>query len=104
MVLARGVGRDLRLSHGRQSWRGEIRARRNPEAARGQAAGRNGITSSSRSAANPHGTWLNEKTVIDQAPPPGRSRQGPVGLQHPGKPLTPDMPVEFANFLLKELP
>jgi len=47
---------------------------------------------------------LNEKTVIDQARLPGVPARGPIGLQHPGKPLTPDMPVEFANFLLKELP
>jgi len=47
---------------------------------------------------------LNEKTVIDQARLPGVPAKGPIGLQHPGKPLTPDMPVDFANFLLKELP
>jgi hypothetical protein len=47
---------------------------------------------------------LNDKTVIDQARLPGVPAKGPIGLQHPGKPLTPDMPVEFANFLLKELP
>jgi len=47
---------------------------------------------------------LNEKTVIDQARLPGVPAKGPIGLQHPGKPLTPDLPVEFANFLLKELP
>jgi putative membrane-bound dehydrogenase-like protein len=47
---------------------------------------------------------LNEKTVIDQVRLPGVPSRGPIGLQHPGKPLTPDMPVEFANFSLKELP
>ena len=47
---------------------------------------------------------LNGQTVIDQARLPGVPAKGPIGLQHPGKPLTPDMPVEFANFLLKELP
>lgn len=47
---------------------------------------------------------LNDKTVIDLARLPGVPAKGPIGLQHPGKPLTPDMPVEFANFLLKELP
>ena len=47
---------------------------------------------------------LNDKTVIEQARLPGVPAKGPIGLQHPGKPLTPDMPVEFANFLLKELP
>jgi hypothetical protein len=47
---------------------------------------------------------LNDQTVIDQARLPGVPAKGPIGLQHPGKPLTPDMPVEFANFLLKELP
>ncbi|HEV3029699.1 MAG TPA: family 16 glycoside hydrolase, partial [Planctomycetota bacterium] len=47
---------------------------------------------------------LNDKTVIDHARLPGIPATGPIGLQHPGKPLTPDMPVEFANFLLKELP
>jgi putative membrane-bound dehydrogenase-like protein len=47
---------------------------------------------------------LNDKTVIDQARLPGVPARGPIGLQHPGKPLTPDMPVDFANFLLKELP
>lgn len=47
---------------------------------------------------------LNDQTVIDQARLPGIPAKGPIGLQHPGKPLTPDMPVDFANFLLKELP
>jgi putative membrane-bound dehydrogenase-like protein len=47
---------------------------------------------------------LNDKTVIDRARLPGVPAKGPIGLQHPGKPLTSDMPVEFANFLLKELP
>lgn len=47
---------------------------------------------------------LNGQTVIDRARLPGVPARGPIGLQHPGKPLTPDMPVDFANFLLKELP
>ncbi|HLY73486.1 MAG TPA: family 16 glycoside hydrolase [Planctomycetota bacterium] len=47
---------------------------------------------------------LNDKTVIEDARLPGIPLKGPIGLQHPGKPLTPDLPVEFANFLLKELP
>jgi putative membrane-bound dehydrogenase-like protein len=47
---------------------------------------------------------LNDRTVIDQARLPGVPAKGAIGLQHPGKPLTPDMPVEFSNFLIKELP
>jgi hypothetical protein len=47
---------------------------------------------------------LNGKTVIDQAHLPGIPARGPIGLQHPGGPLTPNMPVEFANFYIQELP
>ncbi|HZE95460.1 MAG TPA: family 16 glycoside hydrolase, partial [Planctomycetota bacterium] len=47
---------------------------------------------------------LNGTPVIDQARLPGIPAKGPLGLQRPGKPLTPDMPVDFANFLIKELP
>jgi hypothetical protein len=47
---------------------------------------------------------LNGKTVIDQAHLPGIPARGPIGLQHPGGPLTPNMPVDFANFFIKELP
>jgi hypothetical protein len=47
---------------------------------------------------------LNGTTVIDQAQLPGVPARGPIGLQHPGRPLTPEMPVEFANLLIRELP
>jgi hypothetical protein len=47
---------------------------------------------------------LNEKTVIDDARLPGVPAKGPIGLQHPGSPLTVDMPVEFKQLLIKELP
>jgi putative heme-binding domain-containing protein len=47
---------------------------------------------------------LNEKTVIDDARLPGVPAKGPIGLQHPGNPLTVDMPVEFKNLLIRELP
>jgi putative membrane-bound dehydrogenase-like protein len=46
---------------------------------------------------------LNDKTVIDRALLPGVPPQGPIGLQHPGNPLTKDMPLEFKDFLIKEL-
>jgi hypothetical protein len=47
---------------------------------------------------------LNDQTVIDDARLPGVPAKGPIGLQHPGNPLTRDMPLEFKNLLLKELP
>ena len=47
---------------------------------------------------------LNGTTVIDDARLPGVPAKGPIGLQHPGNPLTRDMPLEFKNLLIKELP
>jgi putative heme-binding domain-containing protein len=45
---------------------------------------------------------LNDKTVIEEARLPGIPPRGPIGLQHPGNPLTRDMPLEFRRLLIKE--
>lgn len=47
---------------------------------------------------------LNGRTVIDSALLPGVPAKGPIGLQHPGNPLTRDMPLEFRDLQIKELP
>jgi putative heme-binding domain-containing protein len=47
---------------------------------------------------------LNGKIVIENALLPGIPSKGPIGIQHPGNPLTVDMPLEFKNLLIKELP